>query len=282
MLIDPTPVEKHNVSDIDIYVKREDLCTPPPGPTFSKMRGLLKRLQLLKDKGYETVGYTESSISMAGWGVAWLAPKVGMKAVIFDPQYVESNTEPHLKILEYHRFKWKELGAEIVPIKAGMVKVNYHICKAILNEKYPKSIMLPLGLPFEETIDETARVARWYNGHFKTVVVCIGSGTICAGLIRGMPQADIFGVMSRSPGSDKAAALKCVRIFEKAGVLQAGLFGREKPGFAIIDDKWKYTDPSKVEAPFPCHPYYDLKAWEWLIKNITKFEQPILFWNIGS
>lgn len=278
-----TPVEKYQVKGREVFVKREDLCVPPPGPTFSKVRGLLKRLQLLKDKGYKTVGYTESSISMAGWGVAWLAPKVGLKAVIFDPQYsTKSRRLKHLDVLDFHRSKWKELGAEIIPVKAGMVKVNYYICKKILKERYPNSIMLPLGLPFEETIDETARISDQYKAKFKTVVVCVGSGTITAGLLRGLcPGSSIYGIMCRSGDPVK----KRKDIIIKSGRAEGNVESLVDPvpiEFECIDPGWKYTDRSKAEAPFPCHPYYDLKAWEWLVENITTLEDPILFWNIGS
>jgi hypothetical protein len=37
-----------------------------------------------------------------------------------------------------------------------------------------------------------------------------------------------------------------------------------------------------MDPPFPCNPYYDLKAWEWLMKNKGQLEEPILFWNIGQ
>jgi len=220
---------------------------------------------------------------MAGWGVAWLAPLIGLKAVIFDPRYSTTCGRPkHLDVLDFHRSKWKELGADILPVDAGMVKVNYNICKNELEKKYPNSIMLPLGLPFEETVEETARIAHWYDGHFKNVVVCIGSGTICAGLVRGLPSAKVIGIMSRSPGSKKAAIIKGTQILEKSGVLIAGLFGRPDSGLSVFDPGWQYTEPSENPAPFPCHPYYDLKAWEWLTDHVKELEPPILFWNIGS
>ena len=258
-------------------MKREDLCTPPPGPTFSKVRGLLKRLQTLKAQGIEVVGYTESSISMAGWGVAWLAPQVGLKAVIYDPQYSKNNTDDHLKVLNFHRTKWKELGAEIIPIKAGMVKVNYNICKCALAKRYSNSIMLPLGLPFQETIDETARIAGEYKGQFKSVVICIGSGTICAGVIKGMPDAFVYGVMSREGNVTN----KYESVVGKARILEEGLLGK-KINFQCVNPEWQYTQRSYVEAPFPCHDWYDLKAWQWLVENIDQLESPVLFWNIGS
>ena len=39
-LVDNTPIEKH----CGIWVKREDLCCPPPGPPFSKVRGVVEHI----------------------------------------------------------------------------------------------------------------------------------------------------------------------------------------------------------------------------------------------
>lgn len=275
ILNDNTPIEEYRIEDRIIHVKREDLCTPSPGPTFSKVRGLLKRLQTLKSERIEVVGYTESSVSMAGWGIAWLAPKVGLKTIIYDPQY--SVEQDHLKVLNFHRSKWKELDAEIIPIKAGMVKVNYNICKKDLAQRYSNSVMLPLGLPFQETIDETARIASQYDRKFKSVVVCIGSGTICAGIIKGMPSAHVYGIMSRSGNIFNRRK----SILSKAVILDHGLIGSNLD-FDCIDPGWEYTQRSYIDCPFPTHPYYDLKAFEWIIKHIDELQEPILFWNIGS
>lgn len=277
MIIDNTPIETYPVDGIDIYVKREDLCVQRPGPPFSKMRGLFAYLSTLKQRGISTVGYTESSISMAGWGVAWLAQKLDMTAVIYDPQYSESNKKDHLSVLEYHRQQWKAAGAEIRPIKAGMVKVNYNICSKLLQQEFPGAIMLPLGLPLQETVDATAAIAAEYDGHFSSVVVCIGSGTICAGLVKGMRRCEIYGIMSRS-GNE---SIKHQSIIKKAGVLNGGLLGRGA-FLDCIDLGMEYTEKCDVEIPFPCHSYYDAKAWKWLTQNIQRIMKPILFWNIGS
>ena len=89
-----TPIEVYN----DIYVKRDDLCFEYPAPPFSKCRGLLMHLAKLKKQGYKYIGYTETSISMAGWGVAWACQELGLTAIIFDPQYKDTP-----EVLKYHR-----------------------------------------------------------------------------------------------------------------------------------------------------------------------------------
>lgn len=64
-----TPIELYNIGNTPIYVKREDMCAPEGAPPFSKIRGLMKVLKNLKAQGYTHIGYTETSVSMAGWGL---------------------------------------------------------------------------------------------------------------------------------------------------------------------------------------------------------------------
>ena len=279
LILDDTPIEEYQIRNRIIYVKREDLCAKPPLPPFSKARGVVEALIKLRKSGIEVFGYTESSISMAGIAIAAIAKRLNLKAVIYDPQYsaIHKKKPEHLSVLDFHRTKWKELGARVIPIKAGMVKVNYYICKRDLARRYPNSIMLPLGLPFQETIDETARIAAEYNGQFKTVVICIGSGTICAGIIKGMPRTSVYGIMSRTGNADN----KRKTILTRARFIETGLLGKEI-AFRCINPGWEYTTPSRAEPLYPTHDWYDLKAFQWLIENIDRLKSPILFWNIGA
>jgi len=268
-----TPVELYG----NIYVKREDLCFESPAPPFSKCRGIIPHLEKLKKQGITTVGYTETSISMAGWGVTWACKELGMKAIIFDPQYIKTP-----EVLEYHRKQWYKLGAEIIPIKAGMAKVNWYISKSIL-KKIPNSVLLPLGLPFKETIQETAHefwgTLNYLDFNIKSIIVCVGSGTICSGImsiLNEWPSSwDLYGIMTRTGDVNK----KANQILNKAQSINSGIF--KTNNFKLVDPGWEYTQKSQITPPFPCHPYYDAKAWQWLIENEKSLKAPILFWNIG-
>jgi hypothetical protein len=273
-----TPVELYS----GIYVKRDDLCFQPPAPPFSKCRGVLDHLRKLKDSGVETVGYTETAISMAGWGVAWACNILDMVAVIFDPQY---KVTPD--VLAYHREQWKQFHPIIHPIPAGRAKVGWYQSKKILQEFYdPKGVMLPLGLPFEESIEATAKEMRLtliQTGiRFKSIVSCIGSGTMFAGLWRGIEQAglskvNLYGVFTRTGSIEHKKEV----IQKKAGLQTEG-FLKSIVNIHLIDPGWEYTEECKTEVHFPCHSYYDAKAWEWLVRNLPDLKKPILFWNIGS
>ena len=272
-LIENTPIELYNHALGQYWVKREDLACPAPGPPFSKVRGLMKVLEREKAAGTKVIGYAETSISMAGWGIAWGCHQLGLKTVIFDPQYKKTPS-----LLAQHRKEWAKWNAVIIPVKAGRAKVNYHIGRKILKAKYPDSKMFPLGIPFQETIAETALEAgRSDTFMFKSVVVNVGSGTIAAGVLRAFKQKVVYGIMGRSGN----VFTKRKYIIKKSGVLEGGFLG-EKIKFILVDPGWEYTEKCTIPIPFPCHPYYDAKAYLWMINHLNHIPKPVLFWNIGA
>lgn len=288
-----TPVEKYNLPDgLTIQVKREDLSCPAPGPTFSKVRGVYVHLKKLREQGYDTVGYVETAVSMAGWGVAWAAKELGMKAIIYAPVFKDPKP-----IYLFHFSKWEEFDAEIVPIEAGMAKVAFYKYTNVFYKKVgrEKGKMLKLGLPFEESVQATSEEVKYTFDKYGIpdhIVTCVGSGTICAGIVRGVYETvmdrksksldyvfppRIWGIMCRNSEKTK----KTDSIMGKAKVM----YGPMSPiiKFSFVDKKWEYTEPSTVDCPFPCHPYYDLKAYQWMVERSEMFrDKNVLFWNIGS
>lgn len=262
ILLARTPIERYDGID----VKREDLCAPPGAPPFSKIRGLVKHLEKLKERGFTGAAYVETSISMAGWGVAWACNKLGLECLIFNPVY--KITPP---LLQFHREQWRRWGAELINIPAGRAKVNYYSAKKMVPKGFK---LLPLGLPLFETLSETYEAAAMSINGYKSIVICVGSGTIAAGVFQATVLGQVmYGVMCRSGDvKTKSRRVEGDTIFPaiSKGCLQ------------LIDEGWEYAKHSSVEVPFPCHPYYDAKAWEWLVRNKRELQPPVLFWNIGS
>jgi len=290
-----TPIETYQVDGHAVIVKREDTCGPEGAPTFSKIRGLFPHLISMKKDNpkLEVVAYVETSVSMAGWGVAWACSQLDLRCIIFDPQYIPKTELP---LLRYHRLQWDKWGAERRPIKAGMAKVNWMIARKIMKEEFgKKGALLELGLPLQESIaataDELVYTVANQTSDFGSIVVNVGSGTIAAGLLKGLStlsilldnkysKIPIYGIMGRSGNLAK----KTKKIYSKAELPPAGsLFAtlQPRPRLLLQDPGWEYTQKSDVDVPFFCHPYYDRKAWEWLQQNIGTIEQPVLFWNIG-
>src|SRR4030042_566809 len=267
-----TPVEKYG----DIYVKREDLAIDPPGPPFSKIRGLEAKMMALLNEGIKTVGYMDTTVSFAGWGISYFAKLFGMRAVIFYPRYKDGhyrdNLEKHVKI-------WNEFGATVVPLdKPQRLKINWYRARNMLRDNWPNAFMLEQGFPYPEATRETAKQVRLIPKSILggSIVISIGSGVICSGVVQGLLEDEtkttVYGI-TVSPKDLKAMEARIIRrtddIFSSVPLI-------------LIDGGYEYTQRVEMEIPFNCNAYYDRKAWAWLLKHKEELKQPIIFWNIGG
>lgn len=280
-MIQDTPIKKYQIKGKQVWVKREDLACFPPGPPFAKVRGLLPILEELKERGIKTVGYMETDISMAGWGVSYFCQQLNMKAVIFMPAYKEGKRHNQ----EFQLRKWKEFGAEILPLeRPNRLQINFYRARKIFLEKYKDAVMLPQGLPFEQTIQQICGQVKLVppkqlNG---SIVSCLGSGTMAAGILRGCSAMnkwpDYYGILV-SPKSAVGMRKRILKMANLSGGLLGGVLTAK---FSVIDYGYEYTVPENCQCPFPCNSYYDKKAWKWLLDHIDTLKKPILFWNIGA
>lgn len=273
-----TPTEGVRVRGLRVSVKREDLSTPPPGPPFSKIRGLREHLVSLSARGIEDVGYMETSISMAGWGIAYLCSQLRMRATIYYPRYKGGLRHNQGWMME----KWQDFGATIVPLdKPNMQSVNFNRARKMFKQIRPGGIFLPLGLPLSETVDIMAREVVEGCDHDDlsgSIVCCVGSGTMLAGILRGVASLHlspaIFGILV----AQKNSARMLEKVIDRAGILRIGALLK----LNIVDAGYEYTTPENYPCRFPCNRYYDRKAWRWLAENVDHLERPVLFWNIGG
>ena len=79
-----TPIEDYRINNTIIHVKREDLACPKDCPPLSKLRGLDKLFQKIKNDGIKTVVYENKPYSMAGDGIRYIAGKFNLNAIILD------------------------------------------------------------------------------------------------------------------------------------------------------------------------------------------------------
>jgi 1-aminocyclopropane-1-carboxylate deaminase/D-cysteine desulfhydrase-like pyridoxal-dependent ACC family enzyme len=278
MLID-TPIQKYEVDGKEFFVKREDLACLPPGPPFAKVRGLYAKLKFLQTQGVDTVAYMETSISMASWGISYFANVLGMKSVIYYPKYkqgLKHEQKEQLKIA--HKF-----GAKLFPIEPpNMLKINFYTARKHFHKNF-EGQMLELGLPFDETISEVVQqVDMLYSECLGgTIVVCAGSGTMAAGILRGLGlRSDIkYQRVTATLIAKKKTDVMYNNIFNKSHLTA---FDLARINLKVEESDYDYSDAEFCECPFPCSPYYDRKTYKWMLDNYDKLEKPILFWNIGS
>lgn len=271
-VISNTPVDSYKINDHKIYVKREDLSSSYPLPPFSKVRGIYSHLTKLYNNGVRNIGYVETQISMAGWGLAVACQDFGITLTIYAPKY-KSQVNP---VYTMHIKKWEQFNSEIVYIPAGRAKINFYIAKKLLRNKYGASaVLLPLGLPLDESIKETSEELLLTGiENINTLVVSVGSGTICKGILLGISgmknKPSVVGVACRTGDMKR----------KKRNILSNTLsFGTV---FSLKDMGYDYMDKETISAPFPCNPFYDRKAWKWLYDNLDNVSHPVMFWNIGA
>jgi hypothetical protein len=146
--------------------------------------------------------------------------------------------------------------------------------------------MLPNALKLDESVEATAlevslHTPKELHNNGGTWVVSISSGTIAAGIIRGLcsfmrPHPKVIAHMGYSR-SAKAARKYMVKMADINSEIAAALTMR------IVDEGYNYKDKVDNEwIPFPCNEYYDAKAFTWLSEHIHELEPPVIFWNIGD
>jgi 1-aminocyclopropane-1-carboxylate deaminase/D-cysteine desulfhydrase-like pyridoxal-dependent ACC family enzyme len=262
-VLNNTPWEEYELSGRPVWVKREDLCSAGAGPQFSKVRGLESYLRRLRDNGVKAVGVMDTFHSKAGWGTAWLCQRLGLKCYDFYARYKDD-----AGVREFQQ-RARECGAELVEVpNLGRQAVVSHIMRRRLTELDPLAVMLPNGLTVEDAIWENAREVEVFTppalARTGTWVISVSTG-VAAGLTQLMSDVKLIAHKSYSGRSDHKLQ-ETISYF---------------PLF-LVDEGYDYRSSVEGYAPFPCNPFYDLKAWEWLRRAIHRLEQPVCFWNIGA
>jgi 1-aminocyclopropane-1-carboxylate deaminase/D-cysteine desulfhydrase-like pyridoxal-dependent ACC family enzyme len=261
-----TPIEIHWIKKRRIHVKRDDLYGAAPAPPLAKLRGMRLLLRKLHGEGIRLVGCWDTRISKLGEGLAACCKELpGMKCIV---SYPTKQGIPEPESIK----KAKDLGAEILPVPGGRINICFYKARIFVEKKGGK--MLPFGFECPEAVDGVKNEASKVPISLirkSTLVLCCGSGVTLAGLILGLPALPkrIIGISSgRSPKN----ILSCLK-----------RNGAPAPvGLEIRDAGVPYSERATCECPFPTHPNYDLKAWEYLVENLKTIKGEILFWNIGA
>lgn len=267
-----TPTEDWS-KEFGLFVKREDLSCPEPGPPFSKTRGVFARVKVREEK---IIGVLDTAHSQAGHAVARACQILGKKCLNFYPVYKKEGTPTK----EGHKLRPAQqsaldLGARMKPLQAGRSCILFHAAK-----KRTEAIggyMMPNALKLEESVGETAKEVdrATTNTDFSQIIIPISSGTIAAGVIKGFLDKGWEGKFLIHMGYSRSHE-EVVRYLENQS-------GHSNINLVLIDEGFSYKDKAKgsVIPPWPCNVYYDLKAFQWWYGHREDFEGETLFWNIG-
>lgn len=274
-----TPVEDH-LEQFGLLVKREDLSCLPPGPPFSKTRGVFAHIEKRPE---QVIGVLDTYHSQAGHAVAEACKLLGKVAVNFYPVRKAEVGQP----IKPQQQAAVDLGALTVPLQAGRSAILYHQAKKELEALRVRgsgpSYMMPNALKLPEMITETAAevqrtLAATAIPPRMPVIIAASSGTIAAGVIRGFLDAgDLYRTFIIHQGYDRSAEA-IISYMGKMGSL-TGL----SINFKLINERFAYGDkaPAGPEPLWPCNVYYDLKAFRWWMREGRAQYGEALLWNIG-
>ena len=273
-----TKWSSYKIDGVLVWVKRDDLCSPSVDdcPSFGKIRGLYAFLSKLPQGS--VVGVLDTGHSQGGWATAYYCNLMGLRCINYYPVYKRELGKPDKGYPGAHKIRRLQLkawalDAELRSLKAGMSAVLFNIAKKQLREEFLGATMVPNGLKLLETIKETAVEMESFPGPMAsgdgTMIISASTATVAAGVKAGLDRLGFKGEFIVHLGYSRPTS----RVREKF----AG------DNIRIIDEGYTYADEAKgIEAPFPCNKYYDLKAWKWLVGNVTELKRPVAFWNVGS
>lgn len=275
MCVENTPLEDHT-DTLGLWVKREDMCCPG-GPNFSKTRGVFAHV---RSRNEDVIGVLDTDHSQGGWAVARACQVLGKRCVNFFPLR-KADANFTFKQLCMGRPQWAasaELGALMTALTAGRSAILYHQSKKWLGGYGDGTgYMMPNALKLPESVEETAKeVERSRLPAARTVLVSASSGTIAAGVLRGLARVGWDGEFIVHLGYSRSQQEVIRYVYDAAGA-------KLRSGITVIDEGYSYADPADVgpSPPFPCNRYYDLKAFRWWLTEGRPRYGKALFWLIG-
>lgn len=265
MLIHNTPIEDYT-EEYGLWVKREDLACPAPGPPFSKTRGVYAHVRSRPEK---LIGVLDTAHSQAGHAVARACQILGKQCINFYPVYKKETEDNGEHELRKPQLAAQVLGAELIALPAGRSCILYHAAKR--QTQGLGGYMMPNALKLEESVTETAKECP-KTQTYDQILIPASSGTIAAGVIKGMGGNPLY-LIHMGYSRSKEDLREYLR---KAS-------GADRIHLELIDEGYAYKDVSRAGEvpPWPCNAYYDLKAFRWWIKNREKYGGKTLMWNIG-
>lgn len=269
MLLQGTPIEDHT-KQYGLWVKREDLSCPAPGPPFSKTRGVYAHI---KNRPEKLIGVLDTAHSQAGHAVARACQILGKECLNFYPVYKKEIDENGEHELRTSQLAAQRLGADVRPLNAGRSCILFHDAKK--QTLGQGGYMMPNALKLTESVTETAKEVP--KTKFDTVLIPVSSGTIAAGVILGFSLQGIFPKYLMHLGYSRSHSEVVSYLKQQSGC------GDKRLDLVIIDEEYNYKDKARpgVTPPWPCNEYYDLKAVRWWMNQDQSQYNKTLLWNIG-
>jgi len=222
-------------------------------------------LEKQSNRGTKVVGCYQTRVSNVGHALAAACREFPeLHAIVVYPQLKNGERPESIEQAE-------RLGATVRPIRPNVLPICYQQSKRLLDEM--GGVLLPFGMDCLDAVEAVAREATllptavYREG---TVIVPCGSGVTMAGILKGItsPVRRMIGI---SCGRSVKKIRKCVEQYTFM-----------PPFVELVPPPLPYYQSPRASCPFPAHPHYDLKAWEYLVEHIDELQEPIFFWNVGA
>lgn len=254
--------EVYKVLGRDVFVIREDKRFEHKQlPNHAKMGALNELCKWAELEGYTSIGCLCTSHGIWPFGLRYLARENNLSSIVCFPANSMDKVPEELFSFS-HGYKLKLL-------KPNMVTINGAQARAYIERK--GGYYIPFGVEEPLVIDYLSRQIKLHD--CGTLIVPCGSGVTLAGILRSIRLNEtkikrIEAIPAHAPRAESIA--KTVLKYE---MIPVNLNWRTV---------YKYDDIPEIICPWEAHPYYELKAYDWLYKNVDRLPEPIYFFNIGA
>lgn len=266
-MISNTPYKMEKIGNHKVLVKHEEMCAPSGAPPFSKLRGVINHLSKIQECD---IGVLDTVHSKAGWAVAWACNELknGKAVTVFYPS--KEGQVPKACV------KAQELGARLVALKPGRSAILFHQAKREMLRV--GGYMMPNALKLEESVIETAQELVISTDKELLVesalwVVPVSSGTIAAGVIRGLHELSARPKVVLHMGYERS-----IQRLEEYVMKMAKCWWNN---IHCVNQGYSYADKVEFQVDFPCNEFYDAKTALWISQQ-EELPQVTVFWNIGG
>jgi len=197
-------------------------------------------------------------VSYSGWALSQLGREAGFDIKI---AYPNSKNYPQKNVAQ-----WESFGAESVPLRANVNSIVLSWMKKKAQEEGYQYIPYGFDHPiyYEYWKDRVSEYDDYDN-----LVVCAGTPVTCLGMCQGFPGKNIYLPCT----SKEKTVLRKLKKF--------GLDTDER--ISVHPSQFEFYDTMDgFEVPFKLNPYWDKKAWRFIVENIDKLEGRTLFWSLGA
>ncbi len=276
-----TPIEQYILRGRTIFVKRDDQWNGGRyGGGNAKLRGAEIYLRSLQQRGVDHVAVLDSRTSRGGWGVAELCRDLRMGCDIYYGMRKAERGQP----APYHQQQAQKAGATLIEVPASRIYPMYYNARIDCHKR--GVYLMPMGLQMSESLLSVQGEAQSLPKELKrgSIVCCVATGTMFTGMTMGLhgTKAEIIGVYIGMTSGELTGRVGS----NPEAIVRRRIQGLMPDGFdsAPFDIRFagvEYYGKDEFPCPFNSDPWYDRKAWHWLVDHLDELKDPVVFWNIG-